>query len=98
MNRPKLNYRFHVADDPEKLTKELLLVCIEANRKKVENALKDEAVVTPEEEAQHEQYHERAMSEIYEAKLIGEGLADLGQGKTVDGSAVRKKLGGKYGF
>ena len=38
------------------------------------------------------------MSEIYEAKLIGEGLADLGQGKTVDGSAVRKKLGGKYGF
>ena len=43
-------------------------------------------------------YYERTMSKIYEAKLVGEGLADLEQGKTVEGSAVRKKLGEKYGF
>ena len=43
-------------------------------------------------------YYERTMSKIYEAKLVGEGLADLKDGKTAEGSAVRKKLGEKYGF
>ena len=43
-------------------------------------------------------YYERTMRKIYEAKLVGEGLADLEQGKTVEGSAVKKKLGEKYGF
>ena len=43
-------------------------------------------------------YYERTMRKIYEAKLVGEGLADLKEGKTAEGSAVRKKLGEKYGF
>ena len=43
-------------------------------------------------------YYERTMSKIYEAKLVGEGLADLKEGKTVEGAAVRKKLSEKYGF
>ena len=43
-------------------------------------------------------YYERTMSKIYEAKLVGEGLADLKEGKTAEGFAVRKKLGEKYGF
>ena len=43
-------------------------------------------------------YYERTMRKIYEAKLVGEGLADLKEGKTAEGFAVRKKLGEKYGF
>ena len=43
-------------------------------------------------------YYERTMRKIYEAKLVGEGLADLKEGKTAEGAAVRKKLGEKYGF
>ena len=43
-------------------------------------------------------YYERTMSKLYEAKLIGEGLDDLEQGKTVQGSDVKKNLGEKYGF
>ena len=31
-------------------------------------------------------YYERTMSKIYEAKLVGEGLADLKEGKTVEGA------------
>lgn len=42
MDKPKLNYRFHVTATPEKLIKELLLVCVEANKKKVEDGLKEE--------------------------------------------------------
>ena len=41
VDKPKLNYRFHVTATPEKLVKELLLVCVEANKKKVEDGLKD---------------------------------------------------------
>ena len=44
MDKPKLNYRFHVTATPEKLIKELLLVCVEANKKKVEDGLKDESL------------------------------------------------------
>ncbi len=42
VDKPKLNYRFHVTATPEKLIKELLLVCVEANKKKVEDGLKEE--------------------------------------------------------
>ena len=44
MDKPKLNYRFHVTATPEKLLKELLLVCVEANKKKVEDGLRDESL------------------------------------------------------
>ena len=49
MDKPKLNYRFHVTATPEKLIKELLLVCVEANKKKVEDGLKDESLASEEE-------------------------------------------------
>ena len=44
MDKPKLNYRFHVTATPEKLIKELLLVCVEANKKKVEDGLRDDEI------------------------------------------------------
>lgn len=50
MDKPKLNYRFHVTTTPEKLIKELLLVCVEANKKKVEDGLKDDEINTSSEE------------------------------------------------
>ena len=43
-------------------------------------------------------YYERTMGKLYEAKLVGEGLADLKHGKTIDGADAKKKLGEKYGF
>ena len=46
MDKPKLNYRFHVTATPEKLIKELLLVCVEANKKKVEDGLKEDEINT----------------------------------------------------
>lgn len=49
MDKPKLHYRFHVTATPEKLIKELLLVCVEANKKKVEDGLKDESLASEEE-------------------------------------------------
>ena len=49
LDKPKLNYRFHVTATPEKLIKELLLVCVEANKKKVEDGLKDESLASEEE-------------------------------------------------
>ena len=53
MDKPKLNYRFHVTATPEKLIKELLLVCVEANKKKVEDGLKDDEINTsPESESE----------------------------------------------
>ena len=50
MDKPKLNYRFHVTATPEKLIKELLLVCVEANKKKVEDGLKDDEINASSEE------------------------------------------------
>ena len=51
VDKPKLNYRFHVTDTPEKLIKELLPVCVEANKKKVEDGLRnDEINTSPESE------------------------------------------------
>ena len=49
MDKPKLNYRFHVTATPEKLIKELLLVCVEANKKKVEDGLRDESLDSEDE-------------------------------------------------
>lgn len=45
MKRPKLNYRFHNPNkDDEALINELLKVCIEANKKKVERAIREAAL------------------------------------------------------
>lgn len=35
--------------------------------------------------------------ELLEAKLVNEGLADIENGKTVDGDSVRARMAGKYG-
>ena len=45
MDKPKLNFRFHNPNTPEELTKILLRVCIDANMKKVEQIIRDEAVL-----------------------------------------------------
>ena len=43
MDKPKLNFRFHNPNAPEELTKILLRVCIDANMKKVEQIIREEA-------------------------------------------------------
>ncbi len=48
MDKPKLNFRFHNPNTPEELTKILLRVCIDANMKKVESALRKEIVAAEE--------------------------------------------------
>ena len=41
MDKRKLNYRFHNPNSPEALGRELLQICIGANMKKVESAVKE---------------------------------------------------------
>ena len=41
MDKRKLNYRFHNPNPPEALGRELLHICIGANMKKVESAVKE---------------------------------------------------------
>ena len=45
MDKHKLNFRFHNPNTPEELTKVLLRVCIDANMKKVELIMREEAAV-----------------------------------------------------
>ena len=40
-------------------------------------------------------YYEKTMREIYEAKSVNEGLADLRDGKTIDGETAKNKLAEK---
>ena len=49
MDKPKLNFRFHNPNTPEELTKILLRVCIDANMKKVEQIVREEAAVAHDE-------------------------------------------------
>ena len=41
MDKRKLNYRFHNPNSPEALGRELLRICISANMKKVESAVRE---------------------------------------------------------
>ena len=43
MDKPKLNFRFHNPNTPEEFTKILLRTCIDANMKRVEQILREEA-------------------------------------------------------
>ena len=43
-------------------------------------------------------YYQKTMQEVYEAKLIMEGLRDMVEGKTNDGPTVMKNLREKYGL
>lgn len=44
------------------------------------------------------EYYQKTMQEVYEAKLIMEGLRDMVEGKTNDGPTVMKNLREKYGL
>ncbi|MGN0803919.1 MAG: type II toxin-antitoxin system Phd/YefM family antitoxin [Candidatus Coproplasma sp.] len=44
------------------------------------------------------EYYEKTLGKMYEAKMVNEGLADLADGKTVEGSAVKAKMSEKYGL
>lgn len=44
------------------------------------------------------EYYQKTMQEVYEAKLIMEGLRDMVVGKTNDGPTVMKNLREKYGL
>ena len=44
------------------------------------------------------EYYQKTMQEIYEAKLIMEGLRDMVEGKINDGPTVMKNMRGKYGL
>lgn len=49
MDKPKLNYRFHNSCSRETLTRTLLRVCIDANMKRVEDIIKEEALMALDE-------------------------------------------------
>lgn len=44
------------------------------------------------------EYYQKTMQEIYEAKLIMEGLRDMVEGKINDGPSVMKNMREKYGL
>ena len=44
------------------------------------------------------EYFERLMNQVYEAKVINEGLTDLYAGKVIDGKLVQEEMSKKYGF
>ena len=43
-------------------------------------------------------YFEKIMHQLYEAKLVNEGLADIENGNVVDGDTVRARMAEKYGI
>ena len=44
------------------------------------------------------EYYQKTMQEVYEAKLIMEGLRDMVEGKTSDGHTVMQNMREKYGL
>lgn len=49
MDKPKLNFSFHNPNTPEEMTKMLLRVCIDANMKRVEQVIREEAAIALDE-------------------------------------------------
>lgn len=49
MDKPKLNFRFYNSNSVESLTRALLRVCIDANMKRVEKIIREEAIATLDE-------------------------------------------------
>lgn len=43
-------------------------------------------------------YYERTMHKIYEAKQVNDGLADIENGRVVDGDDVKQRITEKYGL
>lgn len=44
------------------------------------------------------EYFEKTMGKLYEAKLLGEGIADIENNRLTDGDSVKNKLAEKYGL
>lgn len=44
------------------------------------------------------EYFEKLVNQIYEAKIVNEGIAELKAGKVRDGKEVLEELKQKYGF
>lgn len=43
-------------------------------------------------------YYEQIMRQVYEAKQVNEGLADIESGRVIDGDAVKQRIAEKYGL
>ena len=43
-------------------------------------------------------YYEQIMRQVYEAKQINEGLADIENGRVIDGDSVKQRIAEKYGL
>ena len=43
-------------------------------------------------------YFESIMKQVYEAKVVNEGLSDLEEGRVQDGEAVHEEMKKKYGL
>ena len=43
-------------------------------------------------------YYEQIMRQIYEAKQVNEGLADIESGRVIDGDSVKQRIAEKYGL
>lgn len=43
-------------------------------------------------------YYEQTMRKIYEAKQINEGIADIENGRVIDGDTVKQRMTAKYGI
>lgn len=43
-------------------------------------------------------YYEQIMRQVYEAKQVNEGLADIESGRVIDGDSVKQRIAEKYGL
>ena len=43
-------------------------------------------------------YYEQIMRQVYEAKQVNEGLADIESGRVIDGDTVKQRIAEKYGL
>ena len=44
------------------------------------------------------EYYEQTMRKIYEAKQLNEGLADIENGRVIEGDILRQRMTEKYGI
>ncbi len=44
------------------------------------------------------EYYEKTLGKMYEAKMVNEGLSDLGNGRVTDGDEVKARIIKNYGI
>ena len=44
------------------------------------------------------EYYEKTLGKMYEAKMVNEGLSDLGNGRVTDGDEVKARIIKNYGL